>query len=63
MQREWEVFERYVEEAREVLQEAELSGAPIQRTISEAPQRRLIFHWTGHAQEDGERCVNRILSE
>jgi len=34
-----------------VLQEAELSGLLIQRTTSEAPQRRHVLHRTGRTQE------------
>ena len=50
-----ELFECLVEEEREVLQEAaELSGELIQRTTSEAPQRRYVLHRTGHSQEDDQ---------
>ena len=34
-----------------MLQEAELSGLLIQRTTSEAPQRRHVLHRTGCSQE------------
>jgi hypothetical protein len=37
-----------------VLQEAELSGQLIQRTTSEAPQRRYVLHRTGCTQEDDQ---------
>ena len=37
-----------------MLQEAELSGLLIQRTTSEAPQRRYVLHRTGCSQEDDQ---------
>ena len=37
-----------------MLQEAELSGLLIQRTTSEAPQRRHVLHRTGCSEEDDQ---------